>query len=771
MNSTAASLHPPGTTAHSTEGDRRTRVAWYLAAFVVAVVFVGYCVVNVATMLRSDLRPGQGPIAVVCVAVLLGIQLLYFSRPTIRLRSTPSHVILLLQACLAYLPLLLFGQAWLGMPSFLAGSVLLVLRPRVAWPVLGAIVVSIAWIQADLGGEPLNVVYSPVSTLVFGLEVYLLTRLARLVVELHSARTELARMAVAEERLRFARDLNDLLGVNLSAIVLKGELVRRIVPVSPEKAKAELAEIAGIAQRTLADVRSVASDYRELSLEGESRTAQALLAASDIDVRIHLDHGDLPAQIRPVLAVVLREGVAAVLRHNAVERCEIAVRQTASTVTLDIVHDGMPDDTGTTSKELTRLSEQAASLGGSAEVSAEPDGRRRLHVDLPLHGKRPADGPLTGARAARQREQVDGRMTKYLLTAVYSGLFLSAVIHLLYLAQDFWQLTVGIGNMAALLALQLSYFTWAGSRLQGIQRYGLLFVQACLTFLPLLQLHGNWVSLPGLLAGTALLILRPAPGSVVFVATVGAVAWVQVGYGAPTNDVAFNIVATTISGVVVFGLVWLTSLVAELDVTRTRLAQMAVSEERLRFARDLHDLLGLSLSAIALKSELTDRLLAVAPDRAAAELDDVLGLARQALSDVRSVAGGYREMSLDKESRSAESVLRAADVQVRVEMEHGDLPAQVKTILAVVLREGVTNVLRHSKVQQCEIAVRQSGDIVYLDLVNDGANQGDEEKKSFGGAKSSGITNLSDRVNALGGQLTAGPEPDGHFRLRVALPV
>ena len=92
---------------------------------------------------------------------------------------------------------------------------------------------------------------------------------------------------------------------------------------------------------------------------------------------------------------------------------------------------------------------------------------------------------------------------------------------------------------------------------------------------------------------------------------------------------------------------------------------MAVAEERLRFARDLHDLLGLSLSAITLKSELTRRLLDTDPDRAAEELTEILGLARQALADVRSVASGYRELSLDNESRSARSVLAAADVEVR----------------------------------------------------------------------------------------------------------
>jgi signal transduction histidine kinase len=126
---------------------------------------------------------------------------------------------------------------------------------------------------------------------------------------------------VAEEQLRFARDLKDLLGREPVRHRGEGRAGPPVVSTSPTKAKTELAEITGVAQRRLADVRSVVSGYWGLSLEGESRMAQSLLAASDVDVRIHLDPGGLPAQVRPVLATVLREGVGAVLRHTAVEHC------------------------------------------------------------------------------------------------------------------------------------------------------------------------------------------------------------------------------------------------------------------------------------------------------------------------------------------------------------------------------------------------------------------------------------------------------------------
>ena len=95
---------------------------------------------------------------------------------------------------------------------------------------------------------------------------------------------------------------------------------------------------------------------------------------------------------------------------------------------------------------------------------------------------------------------------------------------------------------------------------------------------------------------------------------------------------------------------------------------MAVAQERLRFARDLHDLLGYSLSAITLKSELTHRLVPKNPDKAQNELVEILDISRKALADVRAVASGYRELSLENESESARSLLLAADVAVTTEI-------------------------------------------------------------------------------------------------------
>jgi signal transduction histidine kinase len=782
-----ATAEPRGTTLI----DRRPKLAWYLAAAIVTVVFCGYSLVGLNEILRTSVDFGRSLYGLLAAGSLLAIQLFYFSRPATRLDSTLSRVMLAAQACLAYFPLPTFGQAWIGLPSFLAGTVLLVLRPRVAWPVFAAIIASVTWAQALLDGVLLEIIYTPIGVSGFAVEVYLLTRLARMVAELHQARTELARCAVAEQRLTFTRDLHDQLGLSLSAIALKGELIHRLLKKSTENARRELTEIITMTQRTLSDVRSVARGYRELSLEKESRTAESLLAASDIAVRVHLDQGTLAVQARSMLAKFLREGVTNVLRYNNVERCEIAVRQHAGRVSLDIINDGVAADDLPQAPEagMTALFEEVAALGGTASAGGD-DGRFRLHLELPL----PDESGLAATSDQRDRRQSqDVRLVRGLLTAVFCSLTVAAVVHVLYLTGEFWAIALSIGYLAALLALQLSYFNRPTTRLRSPQTYALLFVEACLIYLPLIPLQHNWVSMPGLLAGNALLVLPPAAGWSVFAMTVGSSVWIQIEFGSSATDIIFNGVAALLSSLVVFGLLWMTRLVTELNGTRRRLAEMAVAEERLRFARDLHDLLGMSLSAITLKSELTSRLLAIDKDKAAEEMAEILGLTRQALADVRSVASGYHELSLESESRTAQSVLAAADVQVRMEMAQHDLPVPVRTVLAVVLREGVTNVLRHSKVEHCEITVRRTADGVCLDIINDGVEKGDvpaelvEEapgttvtphSAAGNGAigrhqppgRGSGIGNMSHRVANLGGQLTTGVEPDGRFRLHAVVP-
>lgn len=208
---------------------------------------------------------------------------------------------------------------------------------------------------------------------------------------------------------------------------------------------------------------------------------------------------------------------------------------------------------------------------------------------------------------------------------------------------------------------------------------------------------------------------------------------------------------------------WLLGAVWELDATRELQARLAVAEERLRFGRDLHDVMGRNLAVIALKSELAVQLARRGRPEAAEQMVEVQRIARESQREVRDVVRGYREADLAVELAGALSVLRAAGVDGRAEGDDGStLPPRIQAALGWVIREATTNVLRHSEAQRCTIRL-SVGDGVVLAVENDGVPEprGDE-----GGG--SGLAGLRERLAALNGTLTAEPRPGG-FRLTVTV--
>ena len=212
-------------------------------------------------------------------------------------------------------------------------------------------------------------------------------------------------------------------------------------------------------------------------------------------------------------------------------------------------------------------------------------------------------------------------------------------------------------------------------------------------------------------------------------------------------------------GVVVVGFaltfrlsVWVLDLVHELERTRGVQSQLAVAEERLRFSRDLHDVMGRNLAAIALKSQLAGALVRRGRPEAADEVDDVRRLAEDSLREVREVVRGQRSADVAGELAGARSVLRAAGVTCTV---HGEgagatLPRAEQTALAWVVREAVTNVLRHSDATSCTITLRTSGGEAELQVVNDGVRGGAAAQP---GPPGSGLTGLGERLAGAGGAL------------------
>ncbi|MFJ6798835.1 sensor histidine kinase [Streptomyces sp. NPDC091268] len=212
---------------------------------------------------------------------------------------------------------------------------------------------------------------------------------------------------------------------------------------------------------------------------------------------------------------------------------------------------------------------------------------------------------------------------------------------------------------------------------------------------------------------------------------------------------------------------WLLKTVTELDRARELQAQLAVAEERLRFGRDLHDVMGRNLAVIALKSELAVQLARRGRPEAVDQMVEVQRIARESQKEVRDVVRGYREADLAAELEGARGVLTAAGMECRVETEAGRaLPAEVQSALGWVVREATTNVLRHGDARHCVIRLTGPDTEAGLTLLveNDGAPEAPV------GPPGSGLAGLRERLAAVDGTLEAGPVGGGRYRLTAVVP-
>lgn len=358
-----------------------------------------------------------------------------------------------------------------------------------------------------------------------------------------------------------------------------------------------------------------------------------------------------------------------------------------------------------------------------------------------------------------------------ILLVALGSVLAAATLHLLTVQQSLSELIAGAAALIGMFACQVVLSAPRRVRLGRRQQYWILAVQVALSYPPILLMGTAWVGITGFLAGSLLLVLRPPWSWVTAGLTVVSTMSLTTGWSGKTYlDVAYIGISTVMIASLVYGLTALSEMVLQLRSAQQEIARLAVEQERLRFARDLHDLLGYSLSAITLRSELTLRLVDQHPARAREELSTVLEISRQALADTRQVARSYRDMSFPAELASARSVFSAAGIDIEVDCKLvDDLPDQVGTVLATVLREGITNILRHSTVRHCRIEARSTGDgSVQLQVRNDGVAAHVGGPSSYDG---SGIGNLCARVTAIGGGLTAGVREDGCFHLVATVPL
>jgi two-component system, NarL family, sensor histidine kinase DesK len=298
-----------------------------------------------------------------------------------------------------------------------------------------------------------------------------------------------------------------------------------------------------------------------------------------------------------------------------------------------------------------------------------------------------------------------------------------------------------------------------------------LLALVLLVYLPMVRFTWDWAPMQYFVVASALMVLRGWPAAIVIAAPIigSAAAGVQAAsvVGLSAAHAAFHLpywIAGLVAGAMaLYGSARLVWMAEELHATRVELAELAIGRERLRVSRDLHDLLGQSLSAVSLKGDLARRLLHRDPVAARAEIEGLTRVARDALRGMRAVARDQHAVSLRRETDAAAALLSAAGVQASVDLDLPELPQPVEAVLAWAVREGATNVLRHSEAGACRIGAGLRDGRVRLEIVNDGARP-----PTRGG---SGLAGLGERARALSGSVSSERTRDGRFRLAVELPL
>jgi two-component system sensor histidine kinase DesK len=247
---------------------------------------------------------------------------------------------------------------------------------------------------------------------------------------------------------------------------------------------------------------------------------------------------------------------------------------------------------------------------------------------------------------------------------------------------------------------------------------------------------------------------------------------------ASSSDFLGNLLPVLFIGFAMIGLRRQFQLTAELARAREEVAQLAASEERLRLARDMHDLTGQSLSTITLKSELAARLLGRLPDdpgrdRVRDEIEQVAAVSRQTLRDIREAISGYRRPTLAVEIITARAALASADIAARddtdVTLLSGTFDPDAEAALAWCLRDAVTNVVRHSGAKNCHMSLARGPGTMSLTVRDDGRGypQAARPRPATAGT---GLHGMTERLSAVGGSLELRPDVCPGFQLVATVP-
>ena len=383
--------------------------------------------------------------------------------------------------------------------------------------------------------------------------------------------------------------------------------------------------------------------------------------------------------------------------------------------------------------------------------------RPETDVRTPTGGNRPAFRPPATAH--------DGFQGKWRWGWVFSAIWLVYLSDAVIAAAQNRHLPRAVLGVAAILVFGLLY-VWAFGSVRNYRRAGRL-VPNRLRVVAISAAFGLFVVAAWVAGEQALAMLVFIAVMVMFIIPLRyaiAVILLLIGIAEvgprlipgwePVDSLGFQIAVTALA---MWGITQLVQRNAQLAAAQEQIAELAVTNERTRFARDLHDVLGHSLTVLTVKAELAGRLVRLDPERAEQEIGEVERLGRDALADVRAAVGGYRGASLAAELVSARAALDAAGIEAALPTAVDEVPGERRELLGWAVREGVTNVLRHSGARHCWIRLTPSG----VEIADDGRGPGAEP------AGGHGLTGLRERAEAAGAALVLGRAEEGGFRMRV----
>ncbi|MGW1995295.1 histidine kinase [Embleya sp. NPDC001921] len=588
--------------------------------------------------------------------------------------------LLVLDLLIVYAPVVtpLHLQASVGFPL---ASTLILIGGRLRWLLVAAqlgLVAGVNWCfppATGLGHPGAEVVTWAVVGVAMGVEVYAITRFGQVLTLLHETRQQAATTALAVERLRAGRDIHDVLGLSMTAIVLRLELARRAV-VDGRCPTEHIDAVWAQTNRALADVRAVTAGERLTTLGAEIEATRSVLAWAGVDAVFTVGCGTLPPDTDAALALVLREAITNVLRHSTATRCEVTATRPRAEVVLTIDNDGVghgPPDDRSGGEHLAPWQVSGArvdavpvasveSTSGSSDAKSKGSGLTGLQARLAAVGgtvRMERNGSLFRV-SARVPPTRGSRLGGYATHGtVWLGAVLAVFVTTLCIRPAFWSLipSAAVGRQILLTcAAHVVLFHLCRPRPNGA-RPGLmrsaLVVQTLLACVPVL-LGWQWYFPAFHPLATSVLFLFRRPFAVVIFA-VCAVVDTAVLFGVVTVEGVFWeafradqfvgwFCSDLLQGLYVQFLLLILFVLAELrnelGASRAQLARATVMAERLRFGRDLRDRLGSELFAVARSTARAREGAAIGSEAAAAHLAEAIEAARRGADDVRAAARG-----------------------------------------------------------------------------------------------------------------------------------